>query len=187
MSDDDRTELFLQLLAQHERRLAAYVMTFVSSPADVDDILQETKIRLWRNFDTFETGTNFGAWARTTAFYRMKQFYRDRGKGSKRMVFSDDLLERLAEAFEQDAEQRDDRIERLSDCVAKLSANHQQILTLRYGDELVVEELAERIDRTKTATYRVLSRIRLALRDCILGDSASDSNGNLIPDSEPTR
>ena len=169
--DNDRAEHFIQLLAENERRLAAYVMTFVSAPSDADDILQETKLWLWRSFDQFETGTSFGAWARQAAFYRIQQFFRKRRTEGQRLVFSDDCLGQLAEAFEQDAKHREDRIERLSNCVSALSPTHRQILALRYGEGLVVEDVAGRIDRSVAATYRVLSRIRLALRDCVLGQS----------------
>ena len=170
VTEDDRAELFIQLLAENERRLSAYVLTFVSSTSDADDILQETKMWLWRSFDQFEVGTSFGAWARQAAFYRIQQFFRKRGTERKRMVFSETCLQQLAEAFEENSEQRDDRIEQLSDCVARLTPNHRKILALRYADELVVEDVASRIDRTVAATYRVLSRIRLALRDCVQGN-----------------
>lgn len=182
VSDDDRAELFIQLLSEHERRLAAYVMTFVSPAADADDILQETKMWLWRSFDDFEAGTNFGAWARQAAFYRIQQFFRKRGTENNRLVFSDACLEQLAEAFEQMMPHQEDRLERLSDCVSRLSPNHRQILSLRYGEELMVEEIASRMERTVAATYRVLSRIRLALRDCVQG-----VNGDSIVGTEPTQ
>lgn len=182
MNEDDRAEHFIQLLAEHERRLAAYVMTFVSSPTDADDILQETKMWLWRSFDQFEIGTSFGAWARKAAFYRIQQHFRKRGTEDRRLVFSDSCLAKLAEAFERNATYRDDRIDRLSDCVAKLSLKHRQILSLRYGEELAVEEVAGRIDRTVAATYRVLSRIRLFLRDCVSGEG-----GDLLAASEATQ
>lgn len=138
MNEDDRAEQFIQLLAEHERRLAAYVMTFVSSPSDADDILQETKMWLWRSFDQFEPGTSFAAWARQAAFYRIQQFVRKRGTEKKRLVFSDACLAQLAEAFEERAEHCSERIERLSKCVAKLSRKHRQILVLRYSEPLVM-------------------------------------------------
>jgi RNA polymerase sigma-70 factor (ECF subfamily) len=96
-------------------------MTFVSTTADADDILQETKIWLWRSFEEFEPGTSFGDWSRMAAFYRIQQFFRKRETESKRLVFSDACLEQLAESFERNIEQREDRVERLSDCVAKLN------------------------------------------------------------------
>ena len=62
MSAPDRAEEFVFLLARHERLLGAYVMTMVPHPADADDILQEAKVVMWRNFAKFERGTNFIGW-----------------------------------------------------------------------------------------------------------------------------
>ncbi|WP_147869514.1 sigma-70 family RNA polymerase sigma factor [Stieleria maiorica] len=182
MVDDDRAEQFIQLLAQHERRLAAYVLTFVPRSADADDILQETKLALWRSFDQFEIGTNFGAWARQAALNRIFDFRKRKGRESQHLVFSDDCLQQLADAFEQDAPRRETQLERLSDCVAKLSPNHRRILSLRYGEGLQMQAVADRIDRTVPATYRVLSRIRLVLRDCVRGIS-----DGVLPASESAR
>ena len=182
MTEDDRTVLFIKLLGEHERRLAAYVMSLVPSKDDAEDILQETRIWLWRSFDQFEPGTNFGAWARQAAFYRIQQHRRKRKAEKNRLVFSETCLAQLAETFEQNAEHREDRIERLSDCVSKLSAKHRQILALRYAEELVVGDVATRIGRTVAATYRVLSRIRLALHDCVFGEG-----GKLGPASKVTQ
>lgn len=169
MNEDERAEQFIQLLAQHERRLAAYVMTFVSSPTDADDILQETKIWLWRSFDQFELGTSFGAWARKAAFFRVQDYFKKRSAENKRLVFSDECLAQLAESFEATVDSREDRIDRLAKCVSKLAPAHRKILALRYREELPVEDLANEVNRTVSATYRVLSRIRLALRECMLG------------------
>jgi RNA polymerase sigma-70 factor (ECF subfamily) len=71
MSSPDRAEEFVFLLARHERLLGAYVMTMVPHPQDADDILQEAKVVMWRNFTKFEPGTNFGAWARKVAFHQV--------------------------------------------------------------------------------------------------------------------
>ena len=180
LNEDDRSEMFIKLLAENERRLFAYVMTFVPRAADADDILQETKLSLWRSFEQFKSGTNFGAWARQTAFNRILDFRRRRGRESHRLIFSDSCVENLAVEFEHSAEQMDERIERLSDCVAKLPEAHRRILAFRYNESMSVVETAKRVDRSVAATYRVLSRIRLALRDCVLG-----VGGETNPQVEP--
>ena len=169
LTEDEHAEQFIQLLAQHERGLAAYVMTFVASAADADDILQDTKLWLWRSFDQFELGSSFGAWARQAAFYRIQQYFRKRGKERSRRAFSDDCLEQLATQYERRSDSLDERAERLSHCVDRLSSAHRRILTLRYREGLVVDEIARRTERTVSATYRVLSRIRMALRQCVAG------------------
>lgn len=181
MTDDERAEHFIQLLAANERRLAAYVMTFVSAAADADDVLQETKLALWRSFDQFQPGTNFGAWARQAAFNRILDFRKRKGRENRRLVFSDDCMKQLADTFESNAEQRESEMEQLSNCVARLSPSHRQIVTLRYAEGLPVEQLANRIDRTVAATYRVLSRVRLNLRDCVRGTVARNVSDNPRP------
>ncbi len=180
LNEDDRSEIFIRLLAEHERRLTAYVMTFVRREADADDILQETKLRLWRSFDQFVAGTNFGAWARQAAFNGILDFRRRKGRESQHLMFSDTCIENLAIAFERKEGLIDARIERLSDCVAKLPSEHRIMVSLRYHDSKSVDEIAESVSRSVAATYRVLSRIRLALRDCIL-----EIGGDTRPQSEP--
>ena len=38
-------------------------MSVLPNRTDVDDLLQETNLVLWREFESFEIGTNFTAWA----------------------------------------------------------------------------------------------------------------------------
>ena len=141
-------------------------MSRVLSNSDAQDILQETKIALWRSFEQFETGTDFAAWARRTALNRVLDHRR-------RLWFADRCYELLAEEFEADAERRTEHTNHLRACIEKLEPWHQQILTLRYYHDATVEDVAARVDRTVAATYRVLSRICLALRKCVMEASSS--------------
>lgn len=172
--DDDRAELFIRLLAENERRLAAYVLTFIPAAADADDILQETKLALWRSFGQFEAGTNFGAWARRAAFNRILDFRKRKARESNRLVFSDNCLQHIADAFEEGVSEREDQANRLAHCLGKLSVDHRRILSLRYFNKLPIEQVADNMQRTTQATYRVLSRIRMVLRDCMMNKTHAD-------------
>ena len=66
---DDRTEEFLHLLSQHDRVLYGYILALVPRWADADDLAQEMRIRLWQQFDKYRPGTDFGARARSIAYY----------------------------------------------------------------------------------------------------------------------
>lgn len=162
-----KMEAFIELLTRHDQALTAYVLTMVPSASDAQDILQETKIALWRSFESFETGTNFAAWARKTALNRILDYRRKKGRENERLWFSEECYERLAEDFEPDAEIREEQNLKLRKCIAKLQAPHREILTLRYFRDSSIEDVAGRVGRTVDATYRVLSRIRLALRKCL--------------------
>lgn len=164
----DRTEAFLRLLTEHERRLAIYVTGLVACPQDAQDVLQEGKIVMWRQFYQFELGTNFAAWARKILFYQILAFRR-RSKRDHTEVLSERMLEVLNEEAESAIrEQRWEKREKaLQDCVTKLSREHREILELRYRDEASIEGISRRTERTEGAVYRLLSRLRKNLYECV--------------------
>lgn len=165
MSAPDKTELFIVQLSTIERSLALYVMTLVPRPQDAEDILQQSKLVMWRCFDQFQQGTNFGAWARKIAFHQVLT-YRKRQKKSQLQV-SDEFLEIIA----AEAESNDDVLEvqrqLLTQCMTKLDPEHRQILNLRYHEGEEIEAIAAETNKTEGAVYRLLSRIRKNLHDCV--------------------
>ena len=82
------------MLAEHERQLAGYVHTLVPSWQDAEDVLQNTKLRLWEQFESFQRGTDFAAWAFTIAGYMVRTHRKTCQR--QRVCFSDDLLEKIS-------------------------------------------------------------------------------------------
>lgn len=163
---DDHGEAFLRTLAEHERWLAAYVYSLVSRAADADDILQECKVVLWKKFSTFTPGTNFRAWARTIALHQVLNYRRS----EQRRPWSPAdraFMEAVAAEIDRRSDQLDLRSESLRACLRKLPAAHRTVVLARYYDERTVDEIAAQQGRTAEAVYRLLSRIRVALNDCI--------------------
>lgn len=56
---DQRGIEFIGLLAREERRLTAYVAALVPNWADVDDLLQATKLKLWEQFGSYDPAGDF--------------------------------------------------------------------------------------------------------------------------------
>ncbi len=164
----DRTEAFLQLLAEHETALGIYVTGLVGRPQDAQDILQEGRIVMWRHFDAFELGTNFPAWARKILFHQVLA-WRRRSKKDSTVQLSEATLAALDQTMESAyREQRWVRREKaLETCLQKLSDEHRQILQLRYRDEADIDKIAAKTNRSEGAIYRLLSRLRRTLSDCI--------------------
>ena len=165
MSESDRTEAFLKLLSQHQRRLGSYILTLVPHWADAEEILQETTVVCWREFDRSELGTNFAAWAYKIAFHQVLNFRKR--KGRERLQFSDQFLEAVAAETETNASQLEQRYDVMQQCIAKLPAPHRDLLNRRYQAGVEIETLAQQVGRTVGAVYRALSRIRRTLQDCI--------------------
>lgn len=159
-------EDYLRLLNQHERSLAAYVHSLVPATADADDILQEAKIVLWKRFAEFEPGTHFLAWARRIALNLILNFRRSQQRRSASPI-DEAFIKSVAHEIDRRSDHFEQRAAALRKCLEKLPRPHRQAIFWRYYEDCDVEEIADRTNRTEGATYRLLSRIRQILNDCV--------------------
>jgi RNA polymerase sigma-70 factor, ECF subfamily len=162
----EMTEVYLRLLGQHDRWLAAYVYSLVARAADADDILQEVKLTLWKQFAKFEQGTNFRAWARKIATHQILN-YRRAEKRRPSSELEEAFIEAVAAEIDRRSEVFDRRSEALRQCLHKLPDAHRKIVVWRYYEDCGVEEIAAKSERTVEAVYRLLSRIRTVLNECV--------------------
>lgn len=160
----DDGEDFLRLLNEHEKKITLYVMHLIRDRGDAEDVLQETKLVMWRHFHKFELGTNFLAWSRKIAFHQILTYRR---KHKKRAELSETFLESVALEISKNEESYDRRSDALKSCVTKLSRPHRQILLMRYTRDMEVGEIGEEVGRSEGAVYRLLSRIRMMLQECV--------------------
>jgi RNA polymerase sigma-70 factor (ECF subfamily) len=161
----ERTTQFLELLNAHDRALSLYVYGLVPRDSEAEDILQQTKMLMWKHFDDFELGTHFLAWARKTAFHQVLTHRRKRKRDP--VLLEDAVLEAVSAAVCDLAEEGSARHEAVRECVARLPAEHRQLIQLRYFQEMEIGEIAREISRTEAAVYRALSRVRMALMACV--------------------
>ncbi len=163
---DEKTEVFLRLLNQHDRWLATYVFSLVPRASDAEDILQECKVTMWKHFAKFEPGSNFRAWARQIATHQILN-YRRSEKRRPNSELDEAFIEAVATEIDRRAEQLDGRADALRLCLRKLPEAHRKIVVWRYYEDCGVEEIAAKSERTVEAVYRLLSRIRVILNECV--------------------
>ena len=171
--DSSRVEEFVSLLGHHQRRLYLFVASLVLNPADAEDVLQETHLVLWREVHRFESGTTFAAWASAVAFNQVLAWRKKRQRD--RLVFSDEFLTVVSAELTDGADRLEERSRLLTGCVERVPSHHRDLLRLRYTDGCPVEVIAGRLGRTTEAVYRMLSRVRKALHDCVTGSMAGGS------------
>jgi RNA polymerase sigma-70 factor (ECF subfamily) len=160
-----RVDAFVRLLGQNQRRLFLYVMSLVPNWNDAEEIIQETNLVLWREFDQFTLGTNFAAWACKVAFHQVLAFRKRRQR--ERLEFSPAFLEAVAAETVEVADYLEERSQILAGCVGKLPEPHRDLLRLRYTEGLSVEAISQKLDRSVEAVYRALSRIRQTVHQCV--------------------
>lgn len=163
--NDQRTKQFLTLLGQHERRLRGFILSLAPNWADADDIAQDVRIRLWEQFDAYDPAKDFGAWARTVAYYQVLT-YREK-QSRRRNVVSDRFIETVAEEAAAISDELDSGQEALKDCFEKLPETKRNLLLRYYSGDHSTRELAAELGRSFDATRQAIIRTRLTLRDCV--------------------
>ncbi len=163
----------MELFARYQRRLYLYILSMVPNPTDAEEVLQETNIAVWQQFERYKPGTDFRAWVFQIAFYRVRKHYERRRRDG--LSFSNELLDELSRMHEQRSDLLEERRAVLPSCIARLSHPDRQLLDMVYGQGVPVPEIAQRTQRQTTSIYRSLRRIRQLLFSCIesrLGETA---------------
>ncbi|MEX0642693.1 MAG: sigma-70 family RNA polymerase sigma factor [Pirellulales bacterium] len=162
---EQRTARFMRLHAQNERRIFAFVLSLLGNLDDTNEVIQETCVRLWEQFDTFNPEGDFGAWACSIAYYQVLSM-RKRLRTSK-LEFGDAYYKAIADEVSALSKEIDSRQIALHECLKKLDPRHRELLRLCYSGDHSVKAIAHRLGRSLTATYSSLFRIRRMLRECI--------------------
>lgn len=165
MADPKRLEQFNRTLAVHERPLRSYVFMLVPQSADVDEIMQEIMLVLWEKLEQLDPESNIFAWACQVARFKVQHYRRD--KQRDRVIFSDALIEHLADEAGDVAGELDECQVALESCLQKLNPQHRNLLRLRYDEELPVNQIALSAGRSAEAIYKALARSRQFLHECV--------------------
>lgn len=166
-------EQFLAQLVDHQRRLAGFVRALVPHRDDADDLLQEINIYLWRHTADFAPGTNFAAWMLRVARFQVMAWRKRQSR--ERLVFDDELFERLADSAAALDLALSPHQEALETCMAALPPRDRDIVTQLYAEAgATPQSLALRIGRSVKGIYASLNRIRLRLLECIERTLASE-------------
>lgn len=165
-AEDSIPRDFAQALIELQRPLFAYILALCHRPADAEEILQNTNLKVLAEADRPEEVRNFEGWTRRLAFYEYLAHAKRAGRN--RLSFLDaEQLQDLAGASAARMADADRRLAALEQCTARLSPQDQQLLLSRYQDGLSIPEIASRTRRSRGAVRQVLYRIRSALMDCV--------------------
>lgn len=167
---------FLRLFSQHQRDVKAYIRALVPSAADADDVMQETSKILWEKFSDYDPDRDFGRWACGVA--RMVVLRLRQKAACDKHWFNVDLLELISsERVEREASYWEDRRGALQECIEALDSRQQEFLELRYGKSMSVDAVSREAGRPVSTMYRLFSKLRKSLFDCVSWklDSASRS------------
>ncbi len=165
VSDSERTSQFLQLYSVTQPRLFAYILAMIPAWHDAEEVLQETSVVLWQSFDQFQQGTNFWAWAKTTALHQVLSFRKR--KKRQPSPLENRFVELVAKEYGLMANDLEDQLLALAKCVEKLPPNERELIVACYEPDTTIQAVASQFGRPAGTVYKSLTRIRRALMTCI--------------------
>lgn len=167
-------EEFILLFTKSQFALHSFIVGVTRSMTEADDILQEVNLALWKKRLSFDGRLHFLRWA---IGFAKNEIYNYRKRSAKsRLLFSNDVLNSLAEEWPCDLTYHEQRITLLAECVKKLSHEEKRYVADFYRNKTSVQELSELNHTPASTIYKILNRARLSLRKCVQFNIAQASH-----------
>jgi RNA polymerase sigma-70 factor, ECF subfamily len=172
-----RSNAFTILYARYERRIYQYVRTFVRQPSIAEEVVIDTMMAIWSGAQAFNRNSRVSTWilgiARHKAIDAVRKIKNHTDHGS---IDSARDIEDSAEA-PLAAVDRTYQQQFMLRAIARLSADHQEILRLAFYEGLAYEDIAAFLsipDNTvKSRVFYAKQRLKVQLKK-IGVESASD-------------
>jgi RNA polymerase sigma-70 factor (ECF subfamily) len=163
-SENAHTLKVQQQFMIHQQALLAYLLSIVPNLPDAQDILQDAFLIVSKKANTWTEGTNFLAWGCAIVRYEALHYARS---SKKRMLPLDEDIVELLHCESPPLDNLDAQIERLKECLKRLSPRSRELIMLRYHTAQLPEQIATRGNWSVNSVRVALTRARQALRECI--------------------
>jgi RNA polymerase sigma-70 factor (ECF subfamily) len=160
------------LMERYQHRLYRYLVRIVVQPSTAEDLFQQTWLRVMERIQKYDPKRSFEGWLFSVAHNLAIDHLR------RRQPESLDETTRTGETRFHSARSADpgaleellsmEQAERVAEAVAQLPLPYREVITLRFEEEMKLEEisvvLALPMGTVKTRLHRALKALRLELR-----------------------
>lgn len=153
------------LIDRYQRPLAAVLQRALDAPADVDDVFQETWIRVVRSAHRYDPAQRFSNWLFAIAWNLVK----DRWSRRVEHVDADLAAMPSPQRSPEDQVLDADRARRIRELVSRLPEPLSQAILLRYFEELSEKDVADRlgvpVGTVKSRLHHGLKKLAAAVKE----------------------
>ena len=159
------------LIGRYQHRLYRFLVRLVQDPATAEDLFQQTWIRLMEKIGSYDARRSFEAWlfaiARNLAIDHLRR---------RRAISLDEQDESGQAPMDRLTAGGRDALEQLLDfergallaaAIMELPAIHREVLTLRFEEEMKLEQIAEiaaiPLSTVKSRLHRALESLRIRI------------------------
>lgn len=129
--------LFKEIFDTNNRKVYHLCYGYTGDSDAANDLMQETFIKVWQNLDKFRNQSQISTWIYRIAVNTCLSYLRV----EKRKI-TDEINERIIETKADESSDKQEQVNQLYKCIAKLEENERIIITMVL-DEVPYHEIAE--------------------------------------------
>ena len=160
--------MFKKYYVKYRTRIYWYVYKKISREEEAQDITADTFLKLYERMAELEGRGDKGilAWLYTVARNQSIDFLRKQGNRQSRSIDNEEIDEatKVFDDFVEDAMKDADLVE-IKTALTKIDEIAQEIMQLRYEEELKFNEIAEMVGKSEGACKMILYRGLEKMRD----------------------
>jgi RNA polymerase sigma-70 factor, ECF subfamily len=165
VQDDARRKQFDEQFVRSHRHVFRFVAALVANADDAEEVFQETCLVLLEKWRDFDPERPMVPWACGIARNVVRRFFeRNRRRG---LSLSEAAIDAVYETQQRMPLEVDLRLQKLPDCLGKLSDDQRSLLEQSYSQQTSIRAIAEARQLDPNAVYKRLERIRRTLFECI--------------------
>jgi RNA polymerase sigma-70 factor, ECF subfamily len=164
-----KLEAFDLLVLRHQGMVSALLFRFAGQRADLEDLVQETFIRAFRNLKSWQPDKPFSHWLKRIAVNVGRDYYRHNRSAAKRFTdsTSEDIEAVASPSSEPGTFSSAGCTQEAQWLLAKLKPDDRTLLTLHYLNGMRLREIAEHlgwsISKTKVRSLRAKRKLQKIL------------------------
>jgi len=154
---------FRNLLERYEHRVYGFTLKMLGDPQLAEDATQETFLAVYRSLKQYDEAKSFSTWlfviAKHTVYSMLK-------KRQKNVIVSDDVLSYIADegaVVENKIIENEEKLMML-ESIDTLSSLHQQVISMKFFEEVSNQEIANRLGVTTKKIENTLFVAKKKLR-----------------------
>lgn len=166
------TNAFAQVYDFYFERIFRYLLKRTMSAETAYDLTADTFIKAFENFHKFQwTGISIKVWLYRIAINSLKNYRRrpDSSPLTHALEGHEDLVHDVKEELKEvdKALFGDDELSKLSDAIATLKPEYQNVISLYYFDGMSQQEISEAMNRSVSSVKSLMHRAMTSVRQIL--------------------
>jgi RNA polymerase sigma-70 factor, ECF subfamily len=165
-------EAYRELFLRYHKKLFTFIFHLVGNKDETEDILQNVFSKTYKNIKNFDTSRKFSSWIYRIAHNEAVNFLK---RKSKRYTVSwddistskDKLDTATNDELPEDKWAHQEITREIDDALEKLSKKYQQILKLRYFQELSYEDISAMLGKPVNTVGTLINRAKKKLLEVV--------------------